>query len=100
MVEAVVETPFGAHPTGVYRYYEHDVPHIQRYHDASRDPAAFRGYLEEYVFGVRDEWDYLARIGPARLLRLRVDPSLGYIPRLGGSTTSGRPTDAPTAGVA
>jgi acyl CoA:acetate/3-ketoacid CoA transferase alpha subunit len=79
MVDAVVPLPYGAHPTGVYGYYDHDQPHLAEYYAASRDDGAVDGYLEAYVYGPRDHWAYLDRLGVSRLLRLRVDPGLGYL---------------------
>jgi acyl CoA:acetate/3-ketoacid CoA transferase alpha subunit len=79
LVEAVVEVPFGAHPTGMYRYYDYDEAHIAEYYAASRDPARFRAYLERYVYDLPDHWAYLDAIGLARLLALRADPHWGYV---------------------
>lgn len=77
LVDAVVEVPFGAHPTGMYRYYDPDFAFLQDYYAASREEAAFRGYLDAYVFGVADHWAYLRKIGIRRLMALRADPGLG-----------------------
>ena len=77
LVEAVVPVPFGAHPTGMYRYYDPDFAFIERYYAASRDEAAFREHLAEFVHGPADHWAYLRKIGLARLLALRSDPGLG-----------------------
>jgi len=77
LVEAVVEAPFGAHPTGMYRYYDPDFEFMRDYYAASRDPAAFRAHLEEWVLGPGDHWAYLRKVGLCRLLALRSDPGLG-----------------------
>jgi glutaconate CoA-transferase subunit A len=78
-VSHVVQLPFGAHPTSVYRAYDYDAEEIRRYAEAAKTPAGLRAYLDEYVYGVRDHWEYLARIGGAeRLNRLAADPILGY----------------------
>ena len=81
LVDAVVETPFGAHPTGTFRYYQHDPAHIACYYAASRAPDTFAAYLDEWVFRPRDQWAYLDQVGLPRLMALRVDPFLNYIPR-------------------
>ncbi|WP_250470047.1 CoA-transferase [Caballeronia sp. GAFFF2] len=80
LVDAVVHAPFGAHPLGNFGYYLHDQPHLQDYYDASRTPQATQAFLDEHVHAPADHWAYLDRIGIARLLRLRVDPALGFIP--------------------
>jgi acyl CoA:acetate/3-ketoacid CoA transferase alpha subunit len=77
LVDAVVEVPFGAHPTGMYRYYDPDFEFMRDYYAASRDPAAFRAHLEEWVLGPGDHWAYLRKVGLRRLLALRSDPGLG-----------------------
>lgn len=78
LVDAVVHLPFGAHPTGLYDYYDHDFPHLAEYHEsAARDDDLAR-YLDRYVFAPSDHWAYLDTITPSRLLRLAVDPALGW----------------------
>ncbi len=77
LVDAVVELPFGAHPTGMYRYYDPDFAFMDAYYAASRDPAAFRAHLDEWVLGTADHWAYLRKVGLRRLLELRSDPALG-----------------------
>ena len=71
-VTAVVEAPYGAHPGSVDGLYAEDERHLQLYAEASRSEAAFLAYLEEYVYGVRDHWEYLEKIGGlARLSELK-----------------------------
>jgi acyl CoA:acetate/3-ketoacid CoA transferase alpha subunit len=78
-VSHVVELPFAAHPTSVYRAYDYDADQIQAYVEATRTPESFRGYLDQYVYGVRDHWEYLERVGGLqRLNSLQADPVLGY----------------------
>jgi glutaconate CoA-transferase, subunit A len=78
-VSHVVELPFAAHPTSVYRVYDYDAEQIQAYVEATRTPESFRGYLDQYVYGVRDHWEYLERVGGLqRLNSLQADPVLGY----------------------
>ncbi|HSQ18590.1 MAG TPA: CoA-transferase [Anaerolineales bacterium] len=78
-VSHVVELPFAAHPTSVYREYDYDAEQIQAYVEATRTPAAFKAYLDQTVYGVRDHWEYLERIGGLKhLIHLQADPILGY----------------------
>ncbi len=62
-VEAVVEVPYGAHPTSCYPFYAYDREHLAEYQRAAEaGPEAFAGdYLARYVFASHD--DYLTRIG-------------------------------------
>jgi acyl CoA:acetate/3-ketoacid CoA transferase alpha subunit len=79
LVSHVVELPFAAHPTSVYREYDYDAEQIESYVVATRTPETFRAYLDKYVYGVKDHWEYLERVGGMRRLNdLRADPILGY----------------------
>ncbi len=79
LVSHVVELPFAAHPTSVYRAYDYDAGQIQAYVEATNTRESFQAYLDQYVHGVRDHWEYLERVGGLkRLNSLQADPVLGY----------------------
>ncbi|MBN2243095.1 MAG: CoA transferase subunit A [Acidobacteria bacterium] len=79
LVSHVVELPFGAHPTSVYREYDYDSRRIEEYVEAGGSRDAFRAYLDAYVFGVKNHREYLEKIGGRdKLESLRADPVLGY----------------------
>ena len=78
-VSHVVELPFAAHPTSVYRAYDYDAGQIEAYVEATRTPEAFQAYLDQTVYGVQDHWEYLERMGGIKhLTGLQADPILGY----------------------
>jgi len=78
-VSHVVHLPFAAHPTAVYRVYDYDADHIKQYADDSKTPEGFQKYLDKYVYGAKDHWDYLELIGGMKhLTGLMADPVLGY----------------------
>jgi acyl CoA:acetate/3-ketoacid CoA transferase alpha subunit len=78
-VSHVVHLPFSAHPSSVYGVYDFDKDHIKLYAEASRTPQGFQEYLETYVFGVKDHWEYLEKLGGMKYLdTLLADPILGY----------------------
>lgn len=78
-VSHVVHLPFSAHPTAVYRAYDYDADHIRLYAEAAKTPEGMRAYLDKYVYGVKDHWEYLELLGGMRhLTRLVADPVLGY----------------------
>ena len=83
-VDGIVHVPYGTHPTACHGYYDYDPDHYAVYAQAARaGTEAFQAYLEEYVYGVKDHWDYLERIGGAkRLSDLKADPALGYNPNV------------------
>jgi glutaconate CoA-transferase subunit A len=78
-VSHVVHLPFAAHPASVYHVYDYDADRIRQYADASKTQEGFQKYLDKYVYGVKDHWDYLELIGGMEhLARLTADPILGY----------------------
>ncbi len=79
LVSHVVELPFGAHPTSVYRVYDYDAGQIQRYVEATRTPEDLQAYIDRYVFAVRDHDGYLELVGGMpHLNALKADPVKGY----------------------
>jgi glutaconate CoA-transferase subunit A len=78
-ISHVVHLPFGAHPSSVYHAYDFDADHIKQYADASRTPEGTQKYLDKYVYGTKDHWEYLELVGGmAHLAQLAADPILGY----------------------
>jgi 3-oxoacid CoA-transferase subunit A/glutaconate CoA-transferase subunit A len=68
LVDAVVETPHGAHPCQMpYRYY-FDEEHIRAWLDRSKTPEGVAAYFQEYVFDVPDFDGYLTKIGGTKKL--------------------------------
>jgi glutaconate CoA-transferase subunit A len=78
-VEAFTEAPFGAHPTGVYGYYDMDAAFISEYYNKhSRTQEAFDNWADEWITGVRDHKAYLNKLGAERLTDLRVNSALKW----------------------
>jgi glutaconate CoA-transferase subunit A len=69
VVDAVVVEPWGAHPSYAQGYYDRDNDFYVRWEPISRDPAALARYLDEFVYGVRDRAEYVARCGGLESLR-------------------------------
>lgn len=70
LVDAVIEAPFGSHPGEMCYHYRRDEPRIRDWVEASKDPAATRAYLDEYIYGVKNHQEYLDRVGAERLENL------------------------------
>jgi glutaconate CoA-transferase subunit A len=70
-VDAVVVEPWGAHPSYAQGYYDRDNAFYVAWEKISRDPAALERYLDQFVYGVADRAEYVARTGD--LERLRAD---------------------------
>jgi glutaconate CoA-transferase subunit A len=67
----IVRVPFGAHPYASPGRYVEDVEHLQDYVRAAKSgPDAIAEYLDTYVHGVADHFEYLDRIGLRRLFDL------------------------------
>jgi len=69
-VHAVVEAPYGAHPSSSAAGYDMDEKHIREYVKASSNQAAFKAYLERYVTGPKDESQYVGLMGKSHLASL------------------------------
>jgi glutaconate CoA-transferase subunit A len=68
-VDAVVVEPWGAHPSYAQGYYDRDNAFYVGWERISREPAALAAYLDEFVYGVRDRAEYVARTGGLEALR-------------------------------
>lgn len=63
LVDAVIEVPYGAHPTLMpYRYY-FDEAHIGQWLRLSKTAQGVTEYFDRYVYGVEDFAGYLELIG-------------------------------------
>jgi glutaconate CoA-transferase subunit A len=61
LVDAIVDAPFGCHPTASHKYYTYDEDHLKEYLKASKED--FSAYLDKYVYGTKTNEDYLEVIG-------------------------------------
>ncbi len=71
LVAAVVHLPWGAHPSPVQGHYNRDHALYADWHAQSATAAGAARWLDDWVRGVPDHAAYLARLGSARLDRLR-----------------------------
>ncbi|MGH7628009.1 MAG: CoA transferase subunit A [Gemmatimonadales bacterium] len=69
VVDAVVVEPWGAHPSYAQGHYDRDNAFYVAWEDTSRDPAKLGRYLDDYVYGVADRTEYVARSGGLEHLR-------------------------------
>jgi glutaconate CoA-transferase subunit A len=67
LVDAVVHTPFGAHPGTVPGLYTYDTKHLEEFLGA-RDKSEVEAYLEKYIHNVEDHSAYLELIGGEGML--------------------------------
>jgi glutaconate CoA-transferase subunit A len=72
LVSAVVECPYGAHPSPVQGYYNRDDAFFPEYQDKTRTAAQSDEWLKEWVYGVSDREQYVKKVGSGRLASLAV----------------------------
>lgn len=68
-VDAVCEVPFGSYPGNMPGEYFSDEDHLKLWLEVERDPAAFKQFLDDHVFGVRDFAEYLEMCGGLRRMQ-------------------------------
>lgn len=74
-IDAVVEVPFGAHPSFAQGYYDRDNDFYRAWAGISAEPERLHEWLATWVHGVADHRGYVELLGTATRDRLRVDPA-------------------------
>jgi glutaconate CoA-transferase, subunit A len=78
-VEAVIHQPYGAYPASVFGCYDYDPAHLKLYVEHARDPRRMGEYIDKYIRGSSDHWDWLAKATDlAHLSALKAERILGY----------------------
>jgi glutaconate CoA-transferase subunit A len=72
LVAAVVNEPWGAHPSPVQGYYGRDHAFFAEYHEQTRKRGDFEGWLARWILEVPGRREYMKRLGPSRIERLSV----------------------------
>jgi len=70
LVTAVVECPYGAHPSPALGYYNRDDAMFRQYHEQTKTRADNEAWLQRWVYGVEDRKQYLHQLGACRLEEL------------------------------
>ena len=66
-------------PTSMYPYYDHDEDHLRLWVSHARSDKGAAEYIEQWVMGCRDHFEYLERVGGyERLQEIKADSLLGY----------------------
>lgn len=78
-VDAYVECPFGAHPTGVFGYYDMDAAFISGYYaNHSRTQEAFDKWSDEWIRDIPDHRAYLNKLGAEKIIDLKSNSVLKW----------------------
>lgn len=67
-VNAVVEVPYGAHPTSFHPRYGYDTRMHMEWVRAAKDDAAVKEFLQTYIYSPEDHTAYLDAVGGAETL--------------------------------
>jgi glutaconate CoA-transferase subunit A len=76
IVDAVVHSPYGAHPSYVQGYYDRDNESYLAWDKLSQDHAAVMAWLDEWVYGLENHAAYLRKLGPEHFDKLKPEPLL------------------------
>lgn len=66
LVNAVVECPYGAHPSPVQGYYNRDSDFFREYHEQTKTKPGSDAWLERWVQRVPDHQSYVDQLGSSR----------------------------------
>jgi glutaconate CoA-transferase, subunit A len=72
LVNAVVECPYGAHPSPVQGYYKRDDAFFRQYHERTKTKEDTEAWLSRWVYGTADRRAYMNQLGACRVDELGV----------------------------
>jgi glutaconate CoA-transferase subunit A len=70
-VKAVIEEPWGAHPSYSQGYYDRDNQYYLDYERTTRTREGHEKFLQEWVFSISDRKEYLKHLGAERMVSLK-----------------------------
>ncbi|GAB6037944.1 CoA transferase [Fundidesulfovibrio butyratiphilus] len=79
-VDHILECPYGAHPTGMFGWYDVDGPFLKAFYNGTRTQEGFDAFAKEWIHGL-DHLAYLEKLGWPRMLNLKANSALNYRPR-------------------
>ncbi|HZQ18506.1 MAG TPA: CoA-transferase [Terriglobales bacterium] len=72
LVDAVIECPYGAHPSPVQGYYNRDNESFREYHEQTKTKAESDTWLERWIYNLQSREEYLQCLEAERLESLGV----------------------------
>jgi glutaconate CoA-transferase subunit A len=72
LVSAVIQEPWGAHPSPMQGYYNRDHEKYMSYHRESKEREGYLKWLEKWVLGVRNREEYLRLLGEEKTKSLLI----------------------------
>jgi glutaconate CoA-transferase, subunit A len=76
VVDAVVEEPFGCHPSFAQGYYDRDNAFYLEWDRIAKDPETLEAWLQEWVYGLANHREYVQKMGDARMDALKPEEAL------------------------
>ena len=76
IVDAVVEEPFGCHPSFAQGYYDRDNRFYLEWDAIAKDPETLAAWLDEWVYGLENHAAYVEKFGDAYWDALRPEEAL------------------------
>jgi glutaconate CoA-transferase subunit A len=76
IVDAVVEEPFGCHPSFAQGYYDRDNRFYLDWDAIAKEQASLEAWLDEWVYGTATHAEYVEKFGDARWDSLRPEQAL------------------------
>jgi glutaconate CoA-transferase, subunit A len=76
IVDAVVQEPFGCHPSFAQGYYDRDNAFYLEWDAIAREQDRLEAWLDEWVYGLANHGEYVEKFGAAYWDRLRPEPAL------------------------
>jgi glutaconate CoA-transferase subunit A len=74
IVSAVCHVPGAAHPSYAQGYYDRDNDFYLKWDKISENPDLVKAYLDEWVYGVKDRFEFWQKLGLETHQRLKVKP--------------------------
>jgi glutaconate CoA-transferase subunit A len=72
LVNAVVESPCGAHPSPVQGYYKRDDAFFRQYHEHTKTESDSEAWLQRWVYDLADRREYMNQLGACRVEALGI----------------------------
>ncbi|HUH98851.1 MAG TPA: CoA-transferase [Anaerolineales bacterium] len=76
VVDAVCHVPFSCHPSYAQGYYDRDNEFYLKWDKISESAEAVQGYLDEWIYGVKDRQEYWQKLGEQIHRRLQIKPRM------------------------
>jgi glutaconate CoA-transferase subunit A len=76
IVDAVVEEPFGCHPSFAQGYYDRDNRFYLEWDRIAKEQDTLDAWLDEWVYGTANHAEYVEKFGDAYWDALRPQPAL------------------------